>query len=182
MSLVAVKAAKDIGNTFGLATNWACDQVETHPRICIDIGAGHTLFFSLLLEKVFSGNIYSLDPAISPEKNRFNLSLTDFFLTEPDVASQYFDYVFCISVLEHTKNKPEFCKTLDKFNGDLIMTFELSWRPTERYVTRQEMYKCFNMFENHYISKLEISPILADNSDGSWIPCGVVLKRSHEKT
>ena len=155
---------------------WAIDKVNEVPTRCIDIGCGKDRFFPRILENVLKYNVFAVDPEVPSQKNYFQTDLSGLLRTEKDFVKQNFDYIFCISVLEHVRNRFEFCQMLDKIHGKIIMTFDLCWTTRNKYVNRKNMYDCLNMFKNHFVSLIETCPILADNSPGEWIPCGIVLE------
>ena len=154
---------------------WALGQLPPCRRI-LDVGAGQSLFLPDLLSTQID-EVWAVDPQIPPSRQNARYraqTLSDF--VNQDVARMVdFDCVTCISVLEHIDDKPKFCRELDSISAPIVMTFELAYEAN--LVTMPMVYDCFAQFQNHYVSKMEVCPVWADNSGfGQWRPIGVTLE------
>lgn len=126
----------------------------------LDVGSGSTQFFPIFLNAAVPAIVEVVDPII-------NMTLEEF---APKAMG--FDWITCISVLEHVEDKPRFCAALDSLDAPIAMTFESGPGGVEH----KEMYRCFAQFKNHYLAKMELCPVWADNSaPDKWRPMGVVL-------
>lgn len=159
---------------------WTLQNIVT-PQSVLDVGAGESLFFVTLLGDSCGkfSEIVALDPTLKQRR-----SMANYFI-EPRTLEEYrllrgstmpkfnpFDWIICISVLEHVPDKPAFCAALDSFDAPIAMTFEFG----EGAVTQAELYKCLREFRRHHISKMELCPVVADNSRADlWRPMALVL-------
>lgn len=144
--------------------HWVIQQMPERHRYVLDVGSGETQFFPKLLKQV-DLNVTMIDPAYD------NTTIESYVKSKPDMLDT-FQWVTCISVLEHVGNKPNFCAALDLLDAPITMTFESGPGGVEH----KEMYRCFDAFTNHYLAKMELCPIWADNSaPDKWRPLGVVF-------
>jgi len=153
---------------------WALRFADLDGKKIIDVGCGEKKFLKRLLGSY--NTVYSVDQEIKVVEPYDFASDIEVFVELPVFTHNKFDYVFCISVLEHVENYKTFAKALDKFDCDIIMTFEHG--TNETYVTNKNMYEFLSYFENHYLSHMERCPVLADNSNGTWQPLGIILQRN----
>lgn len=139
--------------------HWTILQMPNVPQRVLDVGSGSTQFFPTLLKR-FGIHCEIVDPIL-------NETLEEFA-----PKAQRFPWVTCISVLEHVEDRPKFCAALDSLDSPIAMTFESGPGGVEH----KEMYRCFDVFNNHYLAKMELCPIWADNSaPDKWRPLGVVF-------
>lgn len=144
--------------------HWAIRQMPERHSFVLDVGSGGTQFFPKLLQQG-DLRVKMIDPVL-------NNTTIEAFVGNGVHNGYSFDWVTCISVLEHVEDKPKFCAALDSIDAPIAMTFESGPGGVEH----KDMYRCFDAFTNHYLDKMELCPIWADNSaPDKWRPMGVVF-------
>lgn len=94
--------------------------------------------------------------------------------TLPGLVPVSLDWVTCVSVLDHIEDKAGFCRDLDTLPAPIALTFELAY--SADLVTMLMVYDCLAQFQHHYLRKMEVCPVWADNSGfGQWRPLRLVL-------
>jgi 2-polyprenyl-3-methyl-5-hydroxy-6-metoxy-1,4-benzoquinol methylase len=145
---------------------FVCQEIATHlaqPGISgariLDAGSGVTFFPGYITGKYADASIHCCDfdasyPAmyerIYPEGSRVGFSIDD--LRKLSQESGTFDLVYCISVLEHTKDYPQILREFHRVlkpGGRLVLTFDVALSGTadiplqEAEVLLQELEKLF---------------------------------------
>lgn len=144
--------------------------------IILDIGSGITKFLPILLRR--HCRCLSFDPFIAKDHED---DILDSFRRESlpllDEYAKEIEAVTCVSVLEHIPDQEKFIATLDLVKSPVIITFEFGSNPPafEYQLTMQRIYSFTKEIKNHYVSRIEESPVLADNSIGHWRPLGMVF-------
>jgi hypothetical protein len=151
---------------------WVLQQIGT-PQSVLDVGGGAGFFAAILNDSAIQANV--VDPLL-PEwgKADFKSTLEQFVAASltADNRSGY-EWLVSISVLEHVPDKPAFCAALDSFDAPIALTFEFG----PGCIEMPEVYRCLAAFKRHHITKMELCPVVADNSDASrWRPFGIVLQ------
>ena len=142
--------------------------------VILDIGSGENKFFPTLIRK--HCRCIAVDPDLIPtNKDDINRVFDSEIVSS--ISKGKIDVVTCISVLEHIEDQVEFMTTLDLINTPAIITFEFGSTPPafDYQLTAMKMYSFCRAIKNHYVSRMERSPVLADNSNGHWYPVGLVL-------
>ncbi len=142
--------------------------------IILDVGSGDKKFLPSLIRR--HCRCIAVDPSLPKESEDdipkiFNRNLA-LQLSEMPVNA-----VTCVSVLEHIADQEEFVRCLDIIKAPIILTFEFGHDPPkfDHQVTPKKLYGICKVINNHYVDRIEKSPILADNSDGGWWPLGLRL-------
>ena len=142
--------------------------------VILDVGSGITNFLPNLLRKYC--RCIAVDPSLAPDHQDniatvFNAELVN-TLSECAV-----DAVTCVSVLEHMEEHNEFITALDLIKAPLIITFEYGPSPAafQYQLTMEKVYQFSKALKNHYVTRIEKSPVVADNSNGYWYPLGMVF-------
>jgi 2-polyprenyl-3-methyl-5-hydroxy-6-metoxy-1,4-benzoquinol methylase len=155
---------------------WTVQNLPPSRRV-LDVGGGDNLFLADLLSTKIP-EIWCLDPEIPLAKRSgryLPLTLQQFLSSEAG-HTELFDSVTCVSVLEHVGDKADFCRQLDTIRAPIVLTFELAYK--EDLVTMPMVYDVFAQMQHHYVARMEVCPVWADNSNfGQWRPLGVVLEQ-----
>jgi hypothetical protein len=157
---------------------WVVDQLDGKEERILDVGAGSTLFLPRLLRQSFS-HVEAVDPALPLEDDRHHRSELGTWVERHQKAVASFDCVTCVSVVEHLQDPSILFRDLGQFvRAKIIITLELGFDPPgfEYQLTMREIYSGLAYFTSHYLSRMEICPVWADNSNrGHWRPFGMVL-------
>lgn len=157
---------------------WLLDQLSGNESKVLDVGSGSHLFLPKLLRTQLA-YVEAVDPYVLSDDLMDRKMDIASWLGQPDVVPSQYDCVTCISVLEHVLDQPAFCSDLDKLSSaKIIMTMELGQEPPlwNYQLTMKRLYASLDMFKTHYVTKMEMCPIWADNSSGGyWRPFGLVL-------
>jgi hypothetical protein len=82
-------------------------------------------------------------------------------------------------VIEHLQDPKVLFKELARFDrAKIIITLELGFDPPgfQYQLTMPVIYAGLACFQAHYLSRMEICPVWADNSNrGYWRPFGMLL-------
>jgi ubiquinone/menaquinone biosynthesis C-methylase UbiE len=111
-------------------------QTRDNPKV-LDAGSGLTFFPYLISDKISNSTITCCDYDINLKKlydkinnkNSKNVSFVSADLRKTPFMAKSFDVIYCISVLEHTKNYREILGEFSRIlteNGLLIVTFDIS--------------------------------------------------------
>lgn len=140
------------------------------PARILDVGSGQLFFAELIGQRT---NVDVVDPdGPTPKAGSNIVSWAGTIETFVEKEIGVYDWVTCISVLEHVEDKPTFCAALDKFMCPISLTFEFG----EGGVSLETVYDCLEEFKNHYLYKMELCPVWADNSAiNKWRPMGLLL-------
>lgn len=144
----------------------------TNLRI-LDAGSGVTFFPCYIQEQYSKAKVYCIDNVAEWGKiyNKINKSIKFYIedIEETHLETEYYDIIYCISVLEHTKDKEkvikEFYRLLKK-DGVLILTFDISLDgKTEIPISGAK--EIINLLNKYFIAdeKLEDVEILLKGKD-----------------
>jgi SAM-dependent methyltransferase len=104
-------------------------------RRILDAGSGFRFFAPLLAQRGFEVDACDLDASIGPKyddiaaQHDLAIEFTEQDLSKMTYADETFDYISCISVLEHAKSPPEIVREFRrclKVGGSLLLTFDVS--------------------------------------------------------
>jgi SAM-dependent methyltransferase len=126
---------------FGWSRQWEYPFVlanlpaEGFGRRLLDAGSGYRFFAPMLARRGFEVEACDLDASIGPKYDeiaaRYDVAIefTQQNLSKLTYADESFDFICCISVLEHTRERDsivrEFRRCL-KTGGELLLTFDVS--------------------------------------------------------
>jgi ubiquinone/menaquinone biosynthesis C-methylase UbiE len=104
-------------------------------RRILDAGSGFRFFAPLLAQRGFEVDACDLDASIGPKydevaaQHDLAIEFTEQDLSKMTYADETFDYLSCISVLEHTNSPAEIVREFRrclKIGGSLLLTFDVS--------------------------------------------------------
>jgi SAM-dependent methyltransferase len=109
--------------------------VEGARRRVLDAGSGFRFFAPLLAARGFEVDACDLDASIGPKyddiaaQHELLIEFTEQDLSKMTYPDESFDYISCISVLEHAKSPSEIAREFKrclKVGGTLLLTFDVS--------------------------------------------------------
>jgi SAM-dependent methyltransferase len=129
--------------SFGWSRQWEYPYVLAHlpaegaGRRILDAGSGYRFFAPLLARRGFEVDACDLDASIGPKYDEIAaqydvaIEFTQQDLSKMTYPDASFDYISCISVLEHARDRAEIVREFRrclKPGGSLLLTFDVSVR------------------------------------------------------
>jgi 2-polyprenyl-3-methyl-5-hydroxy-6-metoxy-1,4-benzoquinol methylase len=157
---------------------WVLTQLSGSERRILDVGAGPKRFLPRLLREAFS-HVEAVDPALGLEDAQHHRTELGAWISRDPKSPERFDCVTCVSVVEHLQDPTILFRDLARFEkAKIVITLELGFDPPgfDFQLTMREIYAGLACFGAHYLSRMEVCPVWADNSNsGHWRPFGMVL-------
>jgi SAM-dependent methyltransferase len=104
-------------------------------RRVLDAGSGYRFFTPLLAQRGFEVDACDLDASIGPKydeiaaREDLAIEFTEQDLSKMTYADESFDYICCVSVLEHAQDPVQIAREFRrclKIGGKLLLTFDVS--------------------------------------------------------